>query len=45
MPPGSYRLRSWNPALPVGTPALDQPLVVPAAGIATTVKLPVAAAG
>jgi plastocyanin len=45
VPPGSYRLRSWNPALPVGAPALDQPLLVPAEGVATTVKLPVAAAG
>lgn len=25
-PPGSYRLRSWHPGLPVGAPALDQAL-------------------
>ena len=31
-PPGSYRLRSWHPGLPVGAAALDQALeLVPAA--------------
>lgn len=44
VPPGSYRLRTWHPALPPGAPALDQPLVVPAAGAAATVQLPLAAA-
>lgn len=44
VPPGSYRLRTWHPALPPGAPALDQPLVVPAAGAAVTVQLPLAAA-
>ncbi|MDE2081318.1 MAG: methylamine utilization protein [Burkholderiales bacterium] len=44
VPPGRYRLRSWNPALAVGAPALDQPLEVTAGGAAATVKLPVAAA-
>ncbi|MEO8544467.1 MAG: methylamine utilization protein [Betaproteobacteria bacterium] len=28
VPPGNYRLRVWHPALPVGAPAADQPLVV-----------------
>ncbi len=28
VPPGSYRLRVWHPALPVGAPATDQALVV-----------------
>jgi plastocyanin len=44
VPPGSYRLRTWHPALPPGAPALDQALVVPAAGTALTVQLPLAAA-
>jgi plastocyanin len=38
--PGSYRLRTWHPALPPGAPALDQALAVPAAGSAVTVQLP-----
>jgi plastocyanin len=42
VPPGSYRLRSWHPALPVGAPALDQALEVPAGGAAVSVKLAVA---
>lgn len=43
VPPGSYRLRSWHPDLPVGAPAFDQALVVgPQAGNAT-LRLPVAA--
>lgn len=43
VPPGSYRLRSWHPELPVGAPALDQALVVgPQAGSAT-VRMPVQA--
>jgi plastocyanin len=44
VPPGSYRLRTWHPALPSGAPALDQALVVPAAGAAVKVKLPLTAA-
>ena len=42
VPPGSYRLRSWHPALPVGAPALDQALEVPAGGAAVTLQLAVA---
>ncbi len=40
VPPGSYRLRAWHPDLPPGAPALDQPLSLPAAGAALTVKVP-----
>jgi len=42
VPPGSYRLRSWHPALPPGAPALDEALVVTAAGTQASVKLPLA---
>jgi plastocyanin len=42
VPPGSYRLRSWHPALPPGTPALDQALMVAAAGSHATLKFPLA---
>lgn len=31
VPPGTYRLRVWHPALPAGAPAADQALVVTAA--------------
>jgi plastocyanin len=41
VPPGSYRLRSWHPALPVGAPALDQPLQLSADGQKLTLRLPV----
>ena len=44
VPPGSYRLRSWNPAFAVGAPALDQPLEVAAEGARAAVQLPVSAA-
>lgn len=43
VPPGSYRLRSWHPALPVGAPALDQPLQLTAEGQKLTLRLPVSA--
>ena len=39
LPPGSYRLRTWHTRLPVGTPALDQALTVPATGAAVTVRM------
>jgi plastocyanin len=39
VPPGSYRLRSWHPGLPVGAPALEQALEVPASGARLTVLL------
>ena len=32
VPAGSYQLRVWHPRQPVGTPALQQTLTVPAAG-------------
>ena len=44
VPPGSYRLRSWHPALPPGAPALDEALVVAAAGSQAAVQLPLSAA-
>ncbi len=44
VPPGNYRLRSWHPGLLPGAPALDEPLVVAAAGTQATVKLPLALA-
>ena len=43
VPPGAYRLRSWHPALPVGAPALDQPLQLAADGQKLTLRLPVRA--
>ena len=40
IPPGSYRLRTWHPALPPGAPAADQALLVPASGtVLASVKL------
>lgn len=39
VPPGNYRLRTWHTDLPVGSPALDQPLTVTASGTQTVVKL------
>ena len=44
VPPGTYRLRSWHPALPPGAPALDEALVVAAAGSHAAVKFPLAVA-
>ena len=41
VPPGNYRLRSWHPALPPGTPALDQAVTVAAAGGSVALRLPV----
>ncbi|PJI99335.1 hypothetical protein CLU85_4179 [Acidovorax sp. 69] len=34
VPPGTYRLRTWHIRLPVGAPALEQTVTVPAAGTA-----------
>ena len=39
VPAGSYRMRVWHPALPVGAPAADQALVVGGADIATSFRL------
>lgn len=40
VPPGSYRLRAWHASLPPGAAALDQPVMVNAAGGApVTVRL------
>jgi plastocyanin len=44
VPPGSYRLRTWHPALPPGAAAADEALVVSANGGAVKVKLPFSAA-
>lgn len=35
VPPGTYTLRTWHTRLPVGAPALEQALTVPATGTAT----------
>ena len=35
VPPGTYKLRTWHARLPVGAPALEQALTVPATGTAT----------
>lgn len=40
VPAGTYRLRTWHPDLPVGAPAEDQPLQLPASGGAAKVTLP-----
>lgn len=40
LPPGNYRLRTWHVDMPVGAPALDQPLALAAAGGAAAVRLP-----
>ena len=39
VPPGSYQLRTWHPALAPGAPAQAQPLLVPAAGGVAAVKM------
>jgi hypothetical protein len=39
--PGTYRLRFWHAALPVGAPAADQPLTVAASNARQTLRLPV----
>ncbi len=39
VPPGSYHLRTWHANLPVGAPALDQPLALAATGAVVTVKM------
>lgn len=39
VPPGSYRLRVWHAGLPVGAPALDQPLVLTTTGATVNVRL------
>jgi plastocyanin len=43
VPPGSYRLRTWHPALPTGAPAADEALLVGATGATAAVKLPLTA--
>jgi plastocyanin len=45
VPAGSYRLRVWHPELPVGAPALEQPLAVGAGAAAAALSLPVAGGG
>lgn len=41
VPPGSYRLRAWHPALPVGAPALDVALTVADPAARASVEIPV----
>ncbi|EHR69683.1 hypothetical protein BurJ1DRAFT_0804 [Burkholderiales bacterium JOSHI_001] len=38
-PAGSYRLRAWHPALPVGEAASDQALALPASGARADIRL------
>lgn len=45
VPPGAYTLHAWHPALPVGAPAVERPLAVPAAGAKAAVVLGVEGAG
>jgi len=40
IPPGNYHLRIWHTNLPVGAPALDQPLALAAAGSSVSVRVP-----
>ena len=42
VPAGAYRLRSWHPDLPVGTPGIEQALTIGTGDLSVTVKLPVA---
>lgn len=39
VPAGAWKLRAWHPALPPGTPALEQPLAVAAAGTRVAVRI------
>ena len=39
VPAGSYRLRTWHPALPPGAPALDQAVQLATANLALTVAM------
>jgi plastocyanin len=43
VPPGTYRLRGWHPEMAVGAPAIEQTLVVGAAGASASIALPVGA--
>lgn len=42
VPPGAYRLTTWHPGLPEGTPPVTSPLTIGAADASATVRLPVA---
>lgn len=39
VPPGSYRLRVWHPAMPVGAAALDQPVTLSASTQTVAVRM------
>ncbi len=39
VPPGNYRLRTWHTRQPVGAPALDQALNLPASGTTVGVQM------
>ena len=43
VPAGTYKLRSWHAALPVGAAALEQSLTVNASGATVAIKMPLAA--
>jgi len=40
VPPGDYRLRVWHTRLPVGAPALDQPVTVAATNSNAAIRMP-----
>lgn len=42
VPPGSYRLRTWHPELPVGSAGLEQAVTVGPGPLELTARLPVA---
>jgi plastocyanin len=41
VPPGRYRLRSWHPGLPPGSPGLEQTVTLGTTPFSSTIKLPV----
>ncbi len=45
VPPGSYRLKTWHPAMPPGAAAVEQALVVAGEQTTATVVLPVTGGG
>ncbi len=44
VPAGNFRLRVWHPGMAPGAPAIDEALVLAAAGAKLTIKLPLTAA-
>lgn len=42
VPPGSYRLRTWHPELPMGSPGVEQAVTVGSGPLELAARLPVA---